>query len=57
MLTCDITPTKQIKLNMSVSKPNGRQRDPDAFRLMWYNREVNTFFISIDLNCLGLFKG
>jgi hypothetical protein len=44
MLTCDITPTKQIKLNMSVSKPNGRQRDPDAFRLMWYNREVNTFF-------------
>jgi hypothetical protein len=40
MLTCDITPTKQIKLNMPVSKPNGRQRDPDAFRLMWHNREV-----------------
>jgi hypothetical protein len=43
MLTCDITPTKHIKLNMPVLKPNGRQRDPDAFRLMWHNREVYIF--------------
>jgi len=43
MLTCDITPTKQIKLNMPISKPNGRQRDPDAFRLMWHNRQVYIF--------------
>jgi seryl-tRNA synthetase len=41
MLTCDITPAKQVKLNMPVSKPNVRQRDPDAFRLMWHNREVS----------------
>ncbi len=44
MLTCDITPTKQIKLNTSISKPNGRQRDPDTFRLMWHNREVKISF-------------
>ena len=43
MLTCDITPSKQVKLNMPVSKPTGRQRDPDAFRLMWHNREVYTY--------------
>ena len=43
MSTCDITSAKQIKLSASVPKPNGRQRDPDAFRLMWHNREVNTF--------------
>lgn len=41
MLTCDVTPTKQIKLNLPLSKVQGRQRDPDAFRLMWHNREVD----------------
>lgn len=41
MLTCDVTPAKQVKLNIPISKPTTRQRDPDTFRLMWHNREVN----------------
>ena len=43
MLTCDVTPNKQIKLNIPLSRPQGRQRDPDAFRLMWHNREVQIY--------------
>ena len=49
MLTCDATPSKQIKLNIPVSKPQGRQRDPDAFRLMWHNREVCTLVRTIHM--------
>jgi hypothetical protein len=46
MLTCDITPAKQIKLNIPVSKSNVRQRDSDAFRLMWHNREVYIYIFN-----------
>jgi len=40
MLTCDVKPSKQMKLNVPLQKSHVRQRDPDAFRLMWHNREV-----------------
>ncbi|CAF0790999.1 unnamed protein product [Rotaria sordida] len=52
MLTCDITPAKQIKLNIPTTKSHVRQRDPDAFRLMWHNREVKVEQIPIQVEAL-----
>ncbi|UJR28596.1 hypothetical protein I4U23_009829 [Adineta vaga] len=52
MLTCDITPAKQVKLNMSLGKPTTRQRDPDTFRLMWHNREAKVEQIPIEIETL-----
>ncbi|CAF1980279.1 unnamed protein product [Rotaria magnacalcarata] len=49
MLTCDIVPAKQVKLNVSASKAHTRQRDPDAFRLMWHNREAKVEQIPIQI--------
>ncbi|CAF4115751.1 unnamed protein product [Rotaria socialis] len=49
MLTCDIVPAKQVKLNVSTSKAYTRQRDPDAFRLMWHNREAKVEQIPIQI--------
>ncbi|CAF2929184.1 unnamed protein product [Rotaria sp. Silwood2] len=52
MLTCDITPAKQIKLNIPITKSHVRQRDPDAFRLMWHNREAKVEQIPIQVEAL-----
>ena len=46
MLTNDMTSsTKQMKFNTSISKSQSRSRDPDTFRLMWHNREVNIHIV------------
>ncbi|CAF1245599.1 unnamed protein product [Adineta ricciae] len=52
VLTCDTTPAKQLKLNIPLTKPTTRQRDPDTFRLMWHNREAKVEQIPIEIEAL-----
>ncbi|CAF3458921.1 unnamed protein product [Rotaria sp. Silwood1] len=52
MLTCDITPAKQIKVTVPITKSHVRQRDSDAFRLMWHNRETKVEQIPIQVEAL-----